>query len=302
MTDVDSAVEEVATSEESIPEPVKNDMVWQCPLCAQEFGRKDHCRRHILGVHFGLSGKQQKALKDNEKSYICEHCDTVWSAQWELNRHVRRVHQKRYVCSIPESILALGHPVCNQSYNRPTQLIWHIATRHNQLPKRIIGGMIGLVCGQEMSAEDGSCEPIGSEKAICPFDQCSRTFESRNGFMAHVKQHLEAPFECPNCQQLVQGRHTCSRRETKIECDSIDLYRCDICGAEAFSRKSLRQHIRAKHIDPTRFKCDHCDYTSPYRTTMKRHIKTQHRPQDTEPVFIAPRPPRMEQPIKQEPY
>ncbi len=205
--------------------------VFKCHKCAITLLSGKALRKHIQVVH------------DTDDSFKCDNCHKVFSTFVQLNRHIRRAHDKDYQCE-----------TCGKKYEQPCKLKEHISFEHQQ------------------TVESFKCEKC--EKIL-------RSKNSRDRHYMTIHGDLGENLKCAQCEKTFFNQ-TLLDKHFKAKHAKIKDHLCDKCDKSFVEIFSLYRHIRhahAKNEDSetvTNFKCDLCNKTFMGKYYLQRHNRAVH--------------------------
>ena len=160
----------------------------------------------------------------------CDQCGKYYETSTALRYHKMLHSEPKCVCIICKktfhnSILLSAHrrkehceknhkcQLCESEFQFLRQLDKHLTTKH------------------------------GPKKFKCEFENCDKTYSSRNGLSYHKLVHTGLkPFTCETCGKSFAGKHN-----LKIHSDlhsGIKKYKCDVCGRCFTQKPGLHTHLR----------------------------------------------------------
>lgn len=241
---------------------------YSCSDCQQHFLHASHLKKHRTSHHTSWSNGGFKCSQCNITlstsqsflSHLKSHGDTAA----EIGPNTKGTDGDRFK--------ALMCPVCRQCFASAVELISHFPTH-----------------------SDGTFE--------CNI--CKMTFPSKSALEEHERSHVTSAteFECTECGQRFWGKdafkqHHCSHHkhaskeaeysnasakvaaptyyqaageEEEIDVTGEDLYNCQVCSMQFFSKSSLLEHQNKQHRKEKRFICELCGETFARRRYLKEH-------------------------------
>ncbi|RZB40818.1 zf-H2C2 2 domain containing protein [Asbolus verrucosus] len=217
------------------------------------FGKSDYSSddsscKDIIDTVNSLTKKIEKKRakrKYNQKSkddalLSCEYCGTQFSKQWQLKKHIARVHNeiRKFMCTY-----------CNkefkQSYHLKEHITSHTGEKNYSCP--ICDKKFQRLSSQRRHIKSHDAPP-GHKTKRTPFlcTICGKSFPFSNGVQRHMRIHLGIKnFECSLCnRRFTQSTHLQVHMRTHT---GEKPYICDTCG-EKFSLKScMLKHINNRH-------------------------------------------------------
>ncbi|KAF2902880.1 hypothetical protein ILUMI_03308 [Ignelater luminosus] len=161
----------------------KHSKVWECGICAKEFGHQYTLMRH-LPTH------------TDERKFQCNTCGKAFRQMSTLSQH-RAIHsaERPYVCEI-----------CHKTFNRVSTLISHRKTHTGLKPHRC------HLCNKAFHQKGNLRNHIFTHTNERPYkcDICAKGFNQMSNLMCHkVKAHQRADkprYVCQICGKDFQKR------------------------------------------------------------------------------------------------
>ena len=236
-------------------------------------------------------------MSDEESSFRCEDCGSVFRKAKHLRHHIDTVHstERRYVC---ES--------CGLSYKRSSHLRRHVQNSHNAAELRcsfegcdkIFKGPEQLkkhlkrhekshaceLCGRSFSKKRQLEQHCAKIHGPFPCAHCGRIFSSRTEFRLHVRQTHSSPSKEPEshtCSYCGEGSFE-SREALKLHMtDAHTNFACELCPSTFSRERDLRAHIVSKHMnedndDAHERTCSVCGIEFSSAWNLKTHIRVSH--------------------------
>lgn len=178
--------------------------------------------------------KKRKIYEQKEK-HLCSDCEKAFKTKADLRYHVKQVHTNSCV-------------VCHRIFEKQSDFDAH-----------------------DLQA----C--IMTQQTICT--QCSKVFRSKDSLNAHIQSvHVDAN-EGYTKKCKVEGNDesdgdltpNCSSRLAKS--DNSWKEACEHCERLFKTRKSLRQHVKVKHLQSIFFQCSICEKKFGAKHHLKYHMK-----------------------------
>ena len=146
-----------------------------CNECAREFPTWTSLQQHL---------KMSKAHQVVSQTFTCpiQTCSKVFQRMSEMSSHIESVHSSR---SQVEHFIRANDP----NGRITTKAIGYIDPDHDW--SRYTMNQLGQYCN------------IGSRQYECPYDSCSRLFQSASNLWNHVNssQHQRKSYHCPGCSR-----------------------------------------------------------------------------------------------------
>eukprot|EP01084_Bolivina_argentea_P305727 528172_1 len=225
------------TSSSQSTKQFQTDKIWKCDKCNYATNRKYHFTRHSR-IHSEYrpfkcdkctkAFKRRETLRKHQKTHSnirpfkCKQCDKAFKQKWDLNIHIRRIHnkEKNFQCNF-----------CKKQFFHKNDWL-----THNNCNRNING---------EFKGKKHKCE------------QCNYATNSKSHFNRHYVVHSEErPFKCEKCnkrfkQKTVLESHQFTHTNER-------LFKCDQCNRSYKTEKNLKVHIRNIHNNERNFECNIC--------------------------------------------
>lgn len=216
---------------------------FRCTICAKEYYRKDVYTRHMK-VHGG----------ELRKSFTCDHCERVFVDKRNLILHLR-VHDDLDI----KSILKFECNACGIAYNEKRLLLYHVRKNHYNLQSDVKFDMNNVKCDrpwiERVMDTDTYVEMKKIQNNVLSIKKC----ELRDGTKSYES----------NEKNLNGGYINSIFAATETSQYSKAV--CDYCKKEML-KKSLKSHIRERHLKIRRFQCDRCKKTFNRHYQMVNHV------------------------------
>lgn len=183
---------------------------------------------------------------------------------------------------------------CDDKYEKKSNLISHIETVHESVPKLGIPKLrlpkekkyyycdkCDKKCGKKSDLIN-HMETI-HEGMRFPCDLCDYKATRKWNLQTHIKRyHLgitterkqyEKRFVCDKCSKKFS--HNCELIRHMEEIHEGVRYPCDKCEYQATKKWHLQQHIEAEHKG-VRYPCGKCNYLAKTKQTLQRHVESIH--------------------------
>lgn len=172
--------------------------------------------------------------------FCCFYCGMRYKRERTLHSHLTGVHQ---FCLL-----------CNSKFYERKDIEAHNCT--------------GVLC-KESGRQKGKSI---SRQFHC--DKCSKSFNSRNGFVIHQRSHTgERPYGCRWCDKAFGDSATRHKHE-RIHTGERP-FKCTSCPRAFNQRAALRAH-QVTHSFDRAFTCQHCPSSFLYATTLRKHVEACH--------------------------
>ncbi|XP_046554266.1 transcription factor IIIA-like [Haliotis rubra] len=226
--------------------------------CVKSYSRAAHLKRHVDFTH-------RDQATDTNQQVRCQvkDCDSKFSNQWNLARHVKRKHESpsRYVC--PEE--GCGK-VCKSHKHLRRHHREHLLENSYRCPKENCGKVFSCEANlkRHQKMHDGY---------LCQVPGCQEKFETWSLVRKHVALQHSA-LNCPECGKKFLNKFNL-KKHLPVHMEERPVFECsrDNCGRMYLSKKNLQAHVRSYH-DGKRIPCEHqgCDRTFSYRNKMLQHL------------------------------
>uniref|UniRef100_A0A3B5M4L0 C2H2-type domain-containing protein n=1 Tax=Xiphophorus couchianus TaxID=32473 RepID=A0A3B5M4L0_9TELE len=239
-----------------------------CPVCNKTFLRAAAMRRH-----------QEIHNENRDLKYKCSSCDKRFRDQYDMNRHMMRVHEKGVMSSIDMERHMKSH-----SEDRPYKCSFcdkkfknlYVLKRHER-----------EICkSREQKARKGAPDANAEahseasvEGKICPI--CGRILPCTADIAKHLRSHSEErPYVCITCEKGFKYKDTLKKHQIihgKKAPKACPV--CSQCDMAYRTKLQLSNHVEQVHIG-VRYPCKTCGKQFMKETSLKRHelIHTGERP------------------------
>ncbi|KAB0796499.1 hypothetical protein PPYR_10560 [Photinus pyralis] len=180
--------------------------------------------------------KRELAVLEDDITYECYHCATVFNKRWKLQKHITRVHTnvKKHIC-----------PYCAKSFKQSYHLREHLTSHTGERNYTCsycekTFQRISSLKRHSRSHERAPGEKTKKTPFLCTV--CGKNFPFSNGVQRHMRTHLGIRnHECTVChRRFTQSTHLHVHMRTHT---GEKPYICDTCG-EAFPlNASLQKHM-----------------------------------------------------------
>ena len=241
--------------------------VYKCSHCEKVFKSACDMKRHLT-VH------------SSEKPYLCEFCNTSFTLQQNLARHIQKQHsqqgqEERYKCEF------CGNDYKDKSSLKTHQLKHMPGGQETKRPYQCATCGVSYACKssliQHVEVVHEGKNPV---KHICPI--CGKQFKKTQNYKAHHRAHLYGKVaSCDLCGSTFQQpeylkRHkmfNCKNSVTTIE-NKLNLkkFECKLCEKVYADNRTLMDHIKIIHEGKRdNFVCDVCSKVFSRRTSLAAH-------------------------------
>ncbi|XP_023336017.1 zinc finger protein 366 [Eurytemora carolleeae] len=207
-----------------------------CEICRSVLHNRTELREHMFKVHHKVI--KRRTGEDTEKTVHCTQCTKSYTKQFQLNHHVKKVHNAEVVpvkfqcqeCGkLMSSRVALRKhsslhkppehscPICGKLFHNRQYLSRHALSQH---------------------AEQGI------QKHQC--DMCDKGFNNKEALQGHRNWHLNLkPYQCRWCERSYQNTSNTAAHERKSH---RDVYMASLKnGNRRFQIKEEIMQISSKH-------------------------------------------------------
>ncbi|XP_034251294.1 zinc finger protein 184-like [Thrips palmi] len=268
-----------------------------CSTCGMVFKRYSNLIQHRNRHHLNLKPKKRdyvchcgqvlpskkkfewhKEIHD-EKPKSCPYCSDKFVHTMSLTRHVRRVHDTRYVPKKEREGENVECPVCNQVFLKSslnTHLKMHSSSQ--RFPCHI--------CGKDFTTKWNLQlhRWIHASRSSRPFKctLCKAAFVRKQDHTSHMNSHRSVrPYTCNHCGCQFIRKYNCIRHMREHE--ETKNFACTICNKTFHRNYYLTDHMRT-HSNTRPFTCHICGKASTCKSNHNRHLQIHHarEPQNTE--------------------
>ncbi|XP_049824097.1 zinc finger protein 85 isoform X2 [Aethina tumida] len=244
-------------------EKCKGTITTKCYICHQNLKHRNLLKQHILEVHHYCI-KCQKTFPDTEHSqmhnnlictrrYKCSVCDMKFQSSVHLRRHKKAKHDE-----IPPLEPQRLCEICGKEFDSVSNLRAHKQIHGDPIKCKICDRVLKnvLTLKQHMRL---SHRQKGGPKSQC--EHCGRVFWLPSELNRHVAQV-----------------HNGEERERK--------HACPMCDKKFYTKGSVRQHVKFKHISAPVASCEICQKDFPkrayYEKHMEKHVRDNNEPRKCE--------------------
>ena len=273
-----------------------------------------------MGPRVKVETRGRKSL-DQTKSVVgpqkCNICDATFNCSITLGTHMFKVHH------IGGEVCGLCQKVCSTQ----VALKAHIISYHTS--ESVACSTCGIIFAGKHKLKAHELNTHG--QANLPCSTCGKTFPTKYRLKAHeVTYHSEPSFKCDSCPKMVKTKyllaeHSLIHKEPSFLCTdcpeafrtkssldkhqyichgaSVEIFKCDKCDKELFSKERLRDHARdhreanvkckqcekvlssvralnshtkAVHEKIKRFSCNLCEYKAFKKDKFEKHVQKVH--------------------------
>ncbi|GAB0100980.1 transcription factor grauzone [Sergentomyia squamirostris] len=249
-----------------------------CELCGMKFSLFDEVREHYALAHetkgyvtcCNLQFNNRHRLVEHMRYHVdpsshqCQVCGKVFKFRNHLVEHSSThipPEQREFKCD-----------QCPKSYTKLCRLRDH-------LKSHIPPGLRSLECKQCQKTFASTVvlrshiRNVHERRQTTVCEVCAKVFLTKEAFLAHQINHMERKppkVECAMCGKKFKQRTGLLRHMLKHKTPK-GTTRCDQCGKETTSKRSLYNHVRTVHTT-VRYPCHLCNKTFKRQLNLKEHI------------------------------
>ena len=202
----------------------------------QQLKKCSRCHCNILLETYFSKNRKGQYNKTCDRCRVrckCPHCEYTCSKNSNLNRHIKRIHNK---------IKDFQCPHCDHKCSENGNLLAHIKQIHTKI-------------------KDFEC-------GLCNY-KCS----TNGHLQRHIKQvHTKVKdFECPTCDYKCSDNGHLQRHIKRIH-TKIKNVQCPTCDYKCSTNSDLQTHIKQIHSKVKDCLCPTCDYKCSTNSHLQRHI------------------------------
>eukprot|EP00092_Neocalanus_flemingeri_P005977 GFUD01006438.1.p1 GENE.GFUD01006438.1~~GFUD01006438.1.p1 ORF type:complete len:2243 (+),score=699.78 GFUD01006438.1:100-6828(+) len=228
-----------------------------CPHCEKSYSRRDKLRKHVEKIHPGLPmpdpiSPQVKKVKveapkpatnpakQQKGKFKCPECDTIFSYQKGMVRHLKMFHVKDdkgdFTC-----------PLCPLSYKDNKGLYQHMHRKHkDQKSTQAQQGAEATVDEPESDSDSSQpvSEQVGATSTTHQCQLCPKAYINAGSLWAHKKaKHPELSPKKEKHSELKISKVSRPANDASIKKD----YNCQVCTKTYSNYMSLYMHKKTKH-------------------------------------------------------
>lgn len=199
---------------------------YDCVKCTKSFDMHVKLRKHMKVSH-------------SPKNLQCLHCNQCFAVQQNLQRHMRRTHNKQYQCD-----------KCEKSFGFKTSLDKHIKIVHIGLRPHYC-----TECNDQFKTKlEVQQHTKHCHDKTKPFE-CSKC--RKNFYTSQLLQrHFERIHELKNCETCPYCKKQFSRLKVHLESCTMKVLRserykiqCQYCERRYLNKPDYNQHVKKVHCD-----------------------------------------------------
>uniref|UniRef100_A0A4W5MJI6 C2H2-type domain-containing protein n=1 Tax=Hucho hucho TaxID=62062 RepID=A0A4W5MJI6_9TELE len=226
---------------------VKASKLHHCEECGQDFGRKDHLKRH--------------SCSHSVSSFICFDCGVGFRDPGELRTHEKTHQVRNHVCQL-----------CEKRCEHQKELMLHHEVDHP--------GPDGYTCHQcgkifSTGKKLGKHRMIHSDETPHVCSYCGTKFKRREHLRRHENLHTNEKPHLSQCYGDTFGRQEDLNTHLGKMHTMLRNYICKACGTTFKDRNSLRRHRYHTHTKEGKvFQCEECGLSFSRADHLKHHKYT----------------------------
>lgn len=282
---------------------------YTCKFCNKVFKAKESYKRHIIVKH--PTSTKEEVNTDMQK---CDKCMETFKDEFELCRHINKVHVIETVNPSETQWLEVKKEEmdskdsyqctkCSDTYSTWSQLKAHYEQNHhifsetqcqmcgeilssNELQKHIKTAhveTIEMACKycdfKTLSKNSLTQHTLRHKNAMtihCDFNGCRYKTFYEGAMEKHKRKHkdLGVKFQCSQCPFQSMNKYILKYHE-EAHVTGKKRYMCDQCDYATILPANLVQH-KYKHSTEKRFKCEVCPFATKYNTSLRFHVRKKH--------------------------
>ncbi|KAG8226353.1 hypothetical protein J437_LFUL010492 [Ladona fulva] len=262
---------------------------FQCPLCPRAFRRHSnliqHRKHHHMKVkrkvrdffcHCGAVFHSVKKLEwhketHEDKPKTCPHCSDRFVHKAGLTRHIRQVHDKRYVPTGAREDVNVECPVCSAVYLKSSL---HIHMRVHSGERPFSCGICGKGFATKWNLQLHRWVHASPHSKPFKCATCKAAYHRRVDYVAHIRSHRKVrPYVCNTCGRRFMRKYNCVRHSREHETGK--KFECSICHKRFHRRYYLKEHLRI-HTGLRPYVCHVCGKASGTKSNMNKHVRIHH--------------------------
>ncbi|KAM3955125.1 uncharacterized protein ACR2FA_011005 [Aphomia sociella] len=210
-----------------------------CKYCSKQFYRKDAFLRHVLS-HTG-----------DAKQFVCDYCDRGYVDKRNLITHLKlhddTHHSPKYKC-----------PACGVTYCEQRLLKYHIRKEHFNLESKSTNSH------EKKNLNERWVERVSETEVYVEMTKVNNNIIRIKKVDSIKKEESEENVEGKKIKEEFDwyAQYILTSKDTSQYSKAV----CDYCKKEML-KKSLRLHMREKHLNVRKFVCESC------KRSFKRHYQ-----------------------------
>ena len=193
--------------------------------------------------------KNKKNKLEKDFVHNCNECGEVFQIETTLERHIRRIHPKKFNCQF----CSVGETKGLNYHQYKSHLVMsHLEEKENPEYLKI----------------------VKKEEEECKCSTCGALFTNAASLKCHVKKnHMQLLYSCTDCGKGYNSEQSLCNHKKRVHEDAP--IPCEICGIILKNKTQHTQHIR-KHPSEDGGKCDSCSKYFPTGNKLLAHKKLVH--------------------------
>ena len=270
------------------------DKPYQCVVCQKTFHKEKkllkHQKKHeelkddtVRNLVSSLSAyyAQNVATKDEdgeEKPYICQQCQVVFTSEGEYIAHILRCNatvSKEHTCAIclqtcPTKDMLTTHllkhnvygcTVCDEMFVQKQDLAAHVKS-HSETD---IHGQLSL---QETS---GALDESKRKPYECHL--CDKSFQRQQNLSQHLRSHDGArSWRCDKCDKTFQMKYSLDRHIISAHRNNTAELQCAKCRKQFKTKSEFNRHLSA-HAMENPHECSECGKSFSTNSALLNHAR-----------------------------
>ncbi|XP_039254926.2 uncharacterized protein LOC120331831 [Styela clava] len=248
---------------------------YDCETCGRHFNSKRKFTYHVQS-HKYQSILTKSLINKKSQKLNCEFCGRRFFRRYHVNRHICYYHTDRqknnFVCDI-----------CDVSFHLESKLDEHMMDHTVKPP---MDNFKCIACGElfrfSRSLLKHMKELHGKEMAESKWNYmckvCGKGFNSGIGLSNHSrwhvkcgaaisKKHVSPQISAPKKRVLVHKEHAHDQPKSDVK---SKVYRCGSCAKSFSYSKSLKRHMKFKHVNT--YSCDMCKKAFHSKSNLEQHM------------------------------
>jgi hypothetical protein len=246
-----------------------------CTICTLSFPSHLQLLKHrMLFHHYSLL----LPFADSALTvkYPCSHCGRVLSSDFNLQRHIEKVHgdiSSPALCTTCGELFKTKHLAKNHE-------AFH--QRVSKLRESVERNFDCTYCTKKFQNRDQINLHLKShykEESVRLFccQVCNQSFKMKHHLKNHMKIHSDVrEYACPECGQEFRMKQ---HMESHLRLHTGNLFECQSCHRKFSSKAHLRVHMRDLHPQKAEFyPCKFCEEEFSKLKFLNKHIEVEHMP------------------------
>ncbi|XP_059469594.1 zinc finger protein ZFP2-like isoform X3 [Neocloeon triangulifer] len=232
-----------------------------CSFCEQIFHSKKRMEWHLEEAHF-------------PQPHVCAHCPQRFTHASCLTRHVRQLHDRKYLPQAKEGGPKKGYKECTECggvYSK-TSLAVHMRTHSGIKPYKCTICFKAFTTRWNLSQHMWTHESPAQLPLKCDVQQCRKAFYRKEDLEAHRRSHTKhKAYTCNVCGMKFLRKSNCMRHYREHVKDKE--HTCEICSKTFHRSYYLAEHMRT-HSGEKPYSCHICGKNSTTKSNHNKHLKT----------------------------